>query len=1507
MEDYLSYWSTEVASTNFTIETPYINMEGTPYISSANDAKVTIKLRNPKRLILKMPPLSDKVIRFSGLSPQPQHGTAKDYTLEQTAPDTLTLTYHKDFLEKYEWGTGDIGADITFIANDSRVFDKRFSVKLKVNTPPPAIERYMVAKTAGSPSYYVLCLSVPVLDMETNVSGKRLHKDIASLLVDDSAIPLTVNGTDFDIHNSGGRFLDAGSVIKLDAADVEPGITPDEPPTGNWVIRFKTDVEVKGAKKAYAFKLLDETGLSSPVITADTAANKLPPVNLYHATTEITGTSEADPYSILGMAAVPLQAKTKSGAQITGAVYKKDSSNWNKVKDIAGTTTADFDVPALGSSETEAVYKVTVRASGTGYIESDDTECFIKLLTAHTITGTGNGDWERLKEAVEKTPEGGAIIIDGQIKATNDPGNNGEIVIKKNLIIQGKRGNTTDNLNANALNRIFTIKNGKKLTLNNLTLQKGKPGGTGDGGAVLIEAGGALTLSGCIIEDCEAANGGAVYAAASSGTDAVLTVKNCTLRNNKATNGNDGGGAFCIFGGTVNISESVFTKNTALAKGGAICAQSTPSVPIHLTIAGGTIGGLGTDGNTADNNGGGIYFGGTDDSTLTLSHSAAVTGNKSTYGSGGGIFLYSGVCTLDDAVVQSNTAAVNGTGGIYVYKPSAGESILKVKGGTKIGSIMPGSNAVYLGMQPASSAFVTAEDLDGSAYINIRPHDYQNQQSMKLVEGVGAASYKDYFHLIGIPAGEEWTLEPNESDMALTLEQTITASLSNAWEVLKNAVEKPTGPRTIRISGAITAGTSDGTITVQRPVTIQSKTGADTDKLDAGGHIRIFKVTGSGTLTLKNLTLTQGLVSGNGGAIEISAGTTAELKNCIVADCAANYGGAIYNEGMLTITGGVFKKNGVSGSPNGGGAVYSRGQLSIDGTMFGGESSAGNKAVSQGGALWIAGGTCAVKGAVITHNEANIGGGIYVSSPGTCTIEKNGAETGTTIADNKAVNGGGLYIGTGCTVTIKEKTVIGGNGSGNSATASGSGGGGGIFVQSGGTCTIEDGVKISHNTAVNASGGGIFVDASGATKGKLTIDSNTGDDDDTAVSNNEAKKGGGIYNQGDLTIRQGKITGNKAGGDGGGLYNKGYLTMQHANITGNTAAESGGGIYSEPSAATAQGYEMTISNTEISGNTAKNQGAGLALRYTSPAYITADMTAVTVSRNTLTGTQDAQNTKGGAGIFFLSSSQQSKLTVQDGEIRDNDAGVLSGGGIYINREGIATYFSTVELKGTVKIAGNKAKKGGGIAVKGGKLELIGGVIGGNTEEDANRAEQGSALYAGKESVITMQQNGQETAIRGNEGKDVSGERGAAVHIEAPAQFDFSGGFIENNKGSGVCMAGSALGPSFSMTTGAVIRNNTAKKGGGVRIDAGTFTMSDGEISGNTAEEGGGAAVAAGGTFTMNNGSITGNTAESNGKAVSVFGTFNWNGGTISENKGTGDVIYKDSGGTFNNTSGHTAT
>ena len=114
-------------------------------------------------------------------------------------------------------------------------------------------------------------------------------------------------------------------------------------------------------------------------------------------------------------------------------------------------------------------------------------------------------------------------------------------------------------------------------------------------------------------------------------------------------------------------------------------------------------------------------------------------------------------------------------------------------------------------------------------------------------------------------------------------------------------------------------------------------------------------------------------------------------------------------------------------------------------------------------------------------------------------------------------------------------------------------------------------------TIETASGGGIFND------GTLTID-------DCNISGNFAGGGGGVANKGDLTILNSTIANNMSTGHGGGLENLPaafILRIDRSTISNNTANQNGGGIRNFSGAST------LITNTTISTNSAST-GGGIA-------------------------------------------------------------------------------------------------------------------------------------------------------------------------------------------------------------------------------------------------------------------------------------------------------------------------
>ena len=228
-------------------------------------------------------------------------------------------------------------------------------------------------------------------------------------------------------------------------------------------------------------------------------------------------------------------------------------------------------------------------------------------------------------------------------------------------------------------------------------------------------------------------------------------------------------------------------------------------------------------------------------------------------------------------------------------------------------------------------------------------------------------------------------------------------------------------------------------------------------------------------------------------------------------------GGAIDNNGNLTVRGGNFTGNSAS---DGGAIQNGEGSLTVRDAVFAGNSAVNGGAVENNGTMLLSRST-------ITGNTAsNLGGG--VASAGDATVA-NSSLTG-----NTASQGGGMWT----TVTAD---VTGGGFRGNKAAA-----GGGIFNDN--SITLA-GSQIVGNKAT-FSGGGVYNDLFG----DATV---TG----TSFRQNHALTGGGIENEDVATLSRSQLYGNTAGQFGGGIYNDWVLTVADSQIVRNMAATGGGGFY----------------------------------------------------------------------------------------------------------------------------------------------------------------------------------------------------------------------------------------------------------------------------------------------------------------------------------------------------------
>ena len=757
-EEFLGYWSSEVVPTGFSIDKPYqISNDGALCIPSDSPVTtLTIKLHNPRKFSLITPTSMSsaadvqKIINFPGLLTQPAYNT--DYTLEQTPDKTaLKLTYNSAFLKNHEWGTGNISPEITLTSTDGRPFNKKFSLNLKADTAP-SLEYKGVGKTqVGAEWYYVLIFQAKNVNDPLLPPLDHLHGDIKKLYIvkqNEAVAHYTVSGIDFPHKKinwtDSSKFLTGA--IQLDAGDCED--SPPPLPTDDWLIYFKTDVKVSplSALKTYRVRLSDRAGLVSNEVQGSTCMRKVGEIQVKENLPNQGGNgSDAAPYRINCVGdGVDLEVWCLTPAESVKVSYgiKNLETSIESSKEGTASLTNHLKtirLPAPAGVGNMINYKVTFKADKPGFASNAKSVYYtLTRMVDKVIDSSAPLAWKRLKDAIAEASPGDIITINGEIQATNDSSgvNRGEIVIDKNLTIQGKNGAGSDILNANSgglgsnAHRIFTVRDGKKLTLKNLTLKDGKAsvGSSGvNGGAIFVGIGSRAELSDCIIKACEANNGGAIAcsdnstvsltntiineckATSSNGTGgaifaarATVEMTGCKLYNNEAQ---ALGGAIYATGATVKMTNCKLYRNTAIGSGGAVYARKSASSPYpksDVIISGGIIGGTDTnDANKAtgpSGKAGGIYIG--KNCILTLKDGVQVTGN--TAPQGGGVYIEAGSATFtiqDTSIVTPSTggdATIAGKNDVYLGEESGNLAKITVDG--------------YLSPQGGKAARITVED-----------------------------------------------------------------------------------------------------------------------------------------------------------------------------------------------------------------------------------------------------------------------------------------------------------------------------------------------------------------------------------------------------------------------------------------------------------------------------------------------------------------------------------------------------------------------------------------------------------------------------------------------------------------------------------------------------------------------------------------------------------------------------------------------------------------------------
>ena len=956
------------------------------------------------------------------------------------------------------------------------------------------------------------------------------------------------------------------------------------------------------------------------------------------------------------------------------------------------------------------------------------------------------------------------------------------ITINKDITIDGK-GHTID---AKNLGRIFSIGEGFTVTLTNATLINGK---ATEGGAIYND--GSLTLSDVKLSDNAADSyGGAVF---NNGelvvSDSVFDANDIVNRGSASV---DYGGAaiYNWYDGTLTVSGSNFTNNIKNYKNGD-----------NLVGAITTIGNATVSGSNFVNNSGrwggaistaGYLLAGDDVNTLTVSGSTFKE-NGGLYGAG--IFVAGSDFTVSDCVFDKNSAFGKGN---MTPNNNNGAAIVVTDTGKDITGIITDSNftnnkAHFSGAVDICEGKITIKN---SIFVNnsaeycagaIAVDSQINKPAVEIINSkfdsnsaeYGGAIY-NYYNLTVVDS----TFTNNSKD---TIYNFRVANLDlgiKTFTDLQNAIGLVRGTLTLDSDIAMTddeaANFKDG-VAINKNIRIDGK-GHTISAEDLG---RIFSIGEGFTVTLTNATLINGKAT-EGGAIYNDGSLT--LSDVKLSDNAADsYGGAVFNNGELVVSDSVFDAN----------DIVNRGSASVD----------------YGGAAiynWYDG-VLTVSGSNFTNNIKNYKNGDRLVGA-VATIGD------ATISDSYFVNNAGRWGGA---ITTSGALIAGDDV--NTLTVSGStfkenGGlyGAGIFVW-GSDFTVSDCV-FDKNTASG--------------KGNMTPNNNNGaaievTDTNKAIAgiitgsnftNNKAQYGGAIdICEGNIKITDSEFVNNSADVEGGAIDISTVKGNPEVSISGskfiNNSASYGGAIVNVK--------DLTVRNTEFVNNT--------------PDAI---FNYVGFGGNLDLGIENFTDLQNAIGLVTGTLTLNQNVVMTDDEAANFVNGVIINKNIRIDGKG-----HTIDAKNLGRIF----EIDGGFAVTLTNVTLTNG-----------KADKGGAIY----------NFGNLDLVHVNFVNNTAKYGGAIMNYAYGLVLDDST-FTNNTAKIGGAIYNSA---DCFVVGNSTFANNTATSNGGVIFNYGIgFVVGNSTFVNNSAADGAGAILNGGRGFVVGNSTFANNTATSKGGAIYNYG------------------------------------
>jgi fibronectin-binding autotransporter adhesin len=950
----------------------------------------------------------------------------------------------------------------------------------------------------------------------------------------------------------------------------------------------------------------------------------------------------------------------------------------------------------------------------------------------------------------------------------------------------------------------------------------------------------------------------------------------------------------------------------ATAAGGGIALGFNGTATISLTggPAMGTLGGT----TTVEFNDGVAIF-----NNLTLS---TVSATPYTFQ----IVVQAGTSTLDTLIPNSVKVDTAGTAGVGVYYPLPIDTSLRADVSTIDGDGNP-TDDLYLVYSQAYALTLGQLLLENTSSLPSKTVAIISQDQFASTAPVINANFTGrVFDIIGTNGGN--------TNLAVQFKG-LTQGL-----VIENGLAKDDGGLTIPTGTAVGGGllVDGGTVTLTN---VQLEHNEALGGTGAKGSTGASRTAGPGGPGHKGF-------SGQGGAIYIAAGSLTLDNDLITGNLAV--GGA----------GGRGGTGGFGGTVIG---TFNGFKFFFRGFLPGGPGGTGGVGgTGAGGALYLAGGAVSITGGSINKNSAVGGAGGEGGKGGSAGQPTFQGGTGGLGGVGGSGQGGAIFLDRG-SLDLSSASINSNSGGGGRGGAGGTGGpggrnnqnpldrgaggnggiggkggngfGGGLYVLSGTIAWLNS--NVDDNSASAGAGGAVGLIGTGAAGGVVGTAGQAG-----------SGAGGGIFDQGTLTLTGASVKGNKAG-SGGGIDIHGNLTLNSSMIDGNTATNAGGGIditgvifvnqseLSDNDAALGGAIDssgtFTITDGQLLDNTATQSGGGI---YSS-------------GKGTVSGTDFKGNTASlGGGIYSFTNSilevnssasfeentatmggaiySLASLQVDSGSFTSNVAtGGSASGGAILNSKGAATITNS-------QFETNVAANGGAIDSIQGTLSITGGVFAANQATGFGGAidASGTQTISGVSLVNNSAVGGtggaifdQGTLTISNKTLILDNSAGKGGGIANNGMLSIANSSLSSNSAKAVGTSGSGggiynSGGSIAISGGTVAGNSATGSGGGIFINQGSLTIAaNTDLSFNSAFSGG-AIYNAAGVVTLTNVALVGDSAEDDGGAIfnantltatiaSLMNNTALNGGsifntgvaTIVDMTISGDSASGEGGGVFN--------